>query len=90
MAQTDGTTEGRINQAFMMATARQPTAEELAVLIRRFDNSLSAFQADPTAASELVHVGEFAVDETLNVQQMAAFTTVTSLILNLDEVVNQP
>jgi hypothetical protein len=89
-ASIENSMEERISQAFLITTARSPRPEELAILKQRFENSLSVFQANPTAAAELVHVGEFAVDEKLNLPELAAFTTVTSLILNLDEVVNQP
>ena len=87
---TTGSTEDRIESAFLAATARLPRAEEMAVLKHRYENSLLAFQNDSASASQLVHVGEFPLDEEVNVQELAALTTVTSLILNLDEVVNQP
>lgn len=88
MVRIDGSIEDRIRHAFVIATARVPRPEELAILKRRFQNSLDVFQNDPAAASKLVHTGEFAVDENLNVNELAAFTTLTGLILNLDEVVN--
>lgn len=87
---TAGSTEDRIESAFVAATARLPRAEEMAVLTHRYESSLLAFQNDPASASQLLHVGEFPLDEKVNVQELAALTTVTSLILNLDEVVNQP
>ena len=59
------------------------------VIRRRFHRSLEIFRIDSSAARELVHVGEFSVNENLDVSELAAFTTVTSLILNLDEVVNK-
>jgi hypothetical protein len=90
MATCVGSTEERIQQAFQMATARPPHTEELAVLKNRYDLSLHAYQGDPAAARELMHVGEFDVDENLDSLELAAFTSVTSLILNLDEVLNQP
>jgi hypothetical protein len=90
ITEVDGTTDDRIYQAFLQATARPPRPEEMQVLKRRYENSLVAFQADAVAASELVRVGEFAVDERLELRELAAFTTVTSLIMNLDEMLNQP
>ncbi|MBC7964886.1 MAG: DUF1553 domain-containing protein, partial [Fuerstia sp.] len=89
MVDLDGSMEDRLRLAFLIATARTPRPEELAVLERRFHHSLEIFRNDPSAARELVHVGEFSVNETLDVCELAAFTTVTSLILNLDEVVNK-
>ncbi len=89
MVEVEASIEERIRRAFLMATARLPRAEELALLTRRFDRSLLLYRSEPSAASELVHVGEFDVNASLDVCELAAFTTVTSLILNLDEVVNR-
>ena len=89
MADINGPAEDRLQHAFVMATARTPRPEELEVLKRRFQKSLEVFRSNPAAASELVRVGEFPLHETLDIGELAAFTTVTSLILNLDEVVNK-
>jgi hypothetical protein len=88
MTEFKGTIEDRLNHAFLTATARMPRPEELAILKARFQRSLDVFRNDPSAAEELVHVGEIGVDKSLDVCELAALTTVTSLILNLDEVVN--
>lgn len=89
MAETNGAPTHRLQHAFLMATARTPRPEELDVLERRFLKSLEVFRSNPAAASELVRMGEFPVNQTLDIGELAAFTTVTSLILNLDEVVNK-
>lgn len=89
MAETNGPPKDRLQHAFLMATARTPRPEELDVLERRFQKSLEVFRSNPAAASELVRMGEFPVNETLDIGELAAFTTVASLILNLDEVVNK-
>jgi hypothetical protein len=79
----------QISQAFVMATAREPQPEELAILQRSYERNLNAFERDPDAAQQLIHSGEFAVNAELNPAKLAALTTVTSLILNLDEVVTK-
>ena len=79
----------QISKAFVMATARQPRPEELAILQRSYDRNLNAYELDPEAAQQLIHSGEFAVNADLNPAKLAALTTVTSLILNLDEVVTK-
>jgi len=89
MADVDGTVNDQLAHAFLTATARMPAPEELAVLVGCFHRSLDVFRSDRSAANSLVHVGEFAVNEKLDICELAAFTTVTSLILNLDEVVNK-
>ena len=89
MTNADGSIDDRLAHAFVTATARMPRPEELAVLVGRFHRSLDVFRNNPSAAHDLVHVGEFTVNEKLDACELAAFTTVTSLILNLDEVVNK-
>ncbi len=81
--------ENRITRAFLLATARLPRPEELALLLRRQGLSRQAFHSDQAAARELNQVGEFPVDDRWDACDLAAFTTVMSLILNLDEIVNK-
>jgi hypothetical protein len=79
----------QISQAFVMATAREPRPEELAILQRSYERNLNTYERDQEAARQLIHSGEFAVTADLNPAKLAALTTVTSLILNLDEVVTK-
>lgn len=89
MSSTEGSIEETIQQAYMMGTARLPRPEELTLLKGRFERSLELFRNDPSAAGKLLHVGETKVNAAHDETQIAAMTTVTSLILNLDEVVNR-
>ena len=89
MTVVKGSTDDRLVHAFVAATGRKPGAAELKVLQRRFDRSLEDFRNDASSAKLLIHAGESEVDTKLDVCELAAFTTVTSMILNLDEVVNQ-
>jgi hypothetical protein len=75
----------RINFAFRLATARQPTEMEASVLQNLFEKRFSAFGEDPGAAEKLLLVGESGRDKELNPIELAAWTTVASVILNLDE-----
>jgi hypothetical protein len=77
----------RIAYAFRAATARLPKATEAAVLEDAFLENLELFTAKPDAALKYVSHGEFARDARLDVSELAAYTSVTSLILNLNEVV---
>jgi hypothetical protein len=77
----------RIAYAFRMATARTPKKPEAAVLEDAFVDNLELFKSKPDAALKYVSHGEHQRDETLNVSELAAYTSVTSLILNLNEVV---
>jgi hypothetical protein len=79
----------QISKAFVMAAAREPRPEELAILQRSYERNLGLYEIDPEAAKQLIHSGEFAVNKDLNPVKLAALTTVMSLILNLDEVVTK-
>jgi hypothetical protein len=89
MREGGATTESRIAFTFRLATARHPRAPELAILLDSFHRSLDRFHTEPAAAIRLVSEGEHHRDETLEVSSLAAYTTVASLILNLDETVTK-
>ncbi|MBI3410761.1 MAG: PSD1 domain-containing protein [Planctomycetes bacterium] len=75
----------RLHLAFRMVTARQPTAAEQTVLLRGFERALAQYQNDREGALKLVSTGEYPRDAHLDVAELAAYTAVTSMILNLDE-----
>jgi hypothetical protein len=83
-----GTTHAeRIAYAFRMATARMPKTSETAVLEDAFVENLELFKSKPDAALKYVSHGERPRDSSIDVSELAAYTSVTSLILNLNEVV---
>jgi hypothetical protein len=79
----------RIAYAFRVATARQPKAAETAILLNAFRQNLEQFKAKPDAALKYVSSGEYARDTKLDVTELAAYTSVTSLILNLNATVTK-
>ncbi|MEO8075153.1 MAG: DUF1553 domain-containing protein [Acidobacteriota bacterium] len=81
--------DDRLAYAFRLATARKPTGEEAKVLRSLLGDRLSAFRKDRPAALKLLGVGESARDPRLDAAELAAWTTVTSVILNLDETITK-
>jgi hypothetical protein len=79
----------RIAYAFRLATARAPKTQELQVLRDLAEKELSVYKRDPDAARKLLAVGESAVDSKLDPGEFAAWMTVSSAILNLDETVTK-
>jgi Protein of unknown function (DUF1553)/Protein of unknown function (DUF1549)/Concanavalin A-like lectin/glucanases superfamily/Planctomycete cytochrome C len=79
----------RLNYAFRLATARKPTGRESGVLRRLLQQRLEGFRKDPRAAAKLIAVGESTRDTRLDPVELAAWTTVTSAILNLDETITK-
>jgi hypothetical protein len=88
---TDGgpTRDERISLAFRLVTGRHPRTAELHVLASGFEQHLARYRLDQKAAAELVSAGEFARGENLEVCELAAYTAVAGLILNLDETVTK-
>jgi hypothetical protein len=84
------TPEKRLAYAFRTATARRPSANELAVLSRVFQSHFDGYKSDPEAAKKLLDVGAKKSDLTkFDASELAAYTMATSLILNLDETITK-
>ena len=79
----------RITFAFRLATARRPAADETGELLELYRETLAEFQKHPDGAMKIVSVGESKRDEQLSVSQLAAWTILANLILNLDETVTK-
>ncbi|MBL8179787.1 MAG: DUF1553 domain-containing protein [Bryobacterales bacterium] len=78
----------RVRLAFQMASARAPLASEVKLLSTLAEQQRAAFAKLPENAKKLVGVGESksAVGDAV---ELAAWTTVASAILNLDEVISK-
>jgi hypothetical protein len=91
LAMTAGgeTEEERATYAFRLALTRQPSDAELAVLLDVYRSNLARFQADKETATKLINIGESKPDENLDPSELAAWTMIGNLILNLDETVTK-
>ena len=79
----------RVGFAFELAVGRRPDAGESAVLLQQLERFERSFQHDFDAARELVSVGTAPRDESLDARELAAYTALANLILNLDEVITK-
>ena len=85
MMSNGGTTpEERLVFGYQTSTARRPRPEARTVLVAGFERHMEHYRANRSAALELVSVGQSSRDETLNVAELASYTMMASLILNLD------
>jgi hypothetical protein len=83
------TPEARLTRMFLLVTARSPRPAELAILRANLDEQCKRFQGDREAAAKLVDVGTARRDERLDVVELAAYSAVANLILNLDEAITR-
>lgn len=84
-----GTDADRVAWAFRLATARIPSSEEKAILLRVLEQQRRHYRANLPAAEELLSTGEATRDLTLDAAELAAWTLLSSTILNLDETVTK-
>jgi mono/diheme cytochrome c family protein len=89
MIEEPGPPEARITLAFRLALARRPTDGELKVLVGDFERQRVRFREHPAEADKLLRFGEAPVEVRLDAGELAAYTAVASLILNLDEMVTK-
>jgi hypothetical protein len=83
------TPEGRVARAFRLATARTPRPAENKVLLEALEYHRARYRQHKATAPRLLAVGEAPADWRLDAPELAAYTAVCSLILNLDEVVTK-
>ncbi|MCB9923979.1 MAG: DUF1553 domain-containing protein [Planctomycetaceae bacterium] len=81
--------EERLAHIFRAVVSREPTEREAAVLGQGLADHLAHFQSDPVAAERLVTVGEYPYPLSQEHAELAAYTTIASMVLNLDEAVTK-
>ena len=89
MIQHDNDANTRLDFGFRLVTARAPSSFEKSVLTDMLKKNLAKYEKDDKAARKLVSVGDSPVNEKLNKSELAAYTMIASLLLNLDETLNK-
>ncbi|EEF59706.1 PSD1 and planctomycete cytochrome C domain-containing protein [Pedosphaera parvula] len=89
MLQHEKNVDQRLDYGFRVLTARHPSAFEKTVLKETLTKHLAKYQQDEAAAKKLIAAGETPASKETNPSELAAYTMVASLLLNLDEVVNR-
>jgi hypothetical protein len=79
----------RLAYGFELATARKPSEAEKAVLCDVLAAQLEDYRSRPEQATALLAIGESPREETLDPAEHAAWTTIASMILNLDETITK-
>lgn len=79
----------RLRYGFRLVTARPPCDSECAVLAQTLQAQRARYDADAAAAKKVISVGESPVPSDVPPAELAAYTMVANLLLNLDEVVTK-
>jgi len=90
MLKSADTDRQRIRDGFQRCHTRPPTDKETAVLLAELKARTVQYQSDPESAKQLLAVGESEVDSTLAPTELAAWTSVARVMMNLSEFVTKP
>ncbi|MEL6941936.1 MAG: DUF1553 domain-containing protein, partial [Bacteroidota bacterium] len=77
--------EERITYAFRLSTGRHPKTEEITIMKTLLQKQQQHFATQTQQVQELLAVGEYPIDETLNPNETAAYAILASTMLNHDE-----
>ena len=81
--------EDRLSFGLQLVTARPPSTEAREILLSSLNYYRDMFGTEPGAALQYLSQGESPRDESLNPSELAAYSTVASLMLNLDAAVTK-
>ncbi|MCB1233294.1 MAG: DUF1553 domain-containing protein, partial [Verrucomicrobiae bacterium] len=79
----------RIAWLWKVITAREPSQEEAAIVGDTLTQHLNRYESDEKAATETITYGESKADASLPPAELAAYTMVANLVMNLDEVITK-
>ena len=82
-------TAKRLTLGFRKVTGRVPEARELKVLTDLAGKQMARYARDTKGASALVAIGASPVDKKLPVTELAAWTNVATVLLNMDEAITK-
>jgi hypothetical protein len=81
-------TAARAEFAFRRVLARKPKPQEVERLVKLFDSERQHYATDADAASEMATSELGTQDRQTNMAELAAWTVVANVLLNLDETIN--
>jgi hypothetical protein len=79
----------RVRQGYRLTLAREPQDRELQIVLRSLDGFLTRFAAAPAQADAYLKTGESPRDAAIPASQLAAYASIASLLLNLDETITK-
>lgn len=89
LAEAGATPSERVDFAYRTLLSRTPTDDEKKVVLRALQTFLNHYIADPSAAQAAVAVGESPVKSKAPASELAAYTMLANMLLNLDETINR-
>ena len=79
------TAQSRLVYAFRRATARKPSGDELKILEQVLEDARANYTKNPDSAMNFLKVGAYAATSGAAPTELASWSNIASLLLNLDE-----
>ena len=76
---------GRVNYAYRVVLSRAPAADELELIGGYYQKQIAKYKAAPAEAAKAITFGDSKPPDGADAPELAAWTLVANLILNLDE-----
>ena len=89
MRESKGKTEEKITWAWQQALQRAPRDEETKVMMQLLNQHLEVYLNDPKAAEELLKIGIATTPDSLDKSELAAWTHLARVLLNLHETITR-
>jgi len=87
LSEGGSTPKDRIALGYRIVLSRLPVPEEIAVAEKMLQVLLAKYQKHPEAARQVIRAGEFPPKASLPEPELAAYTLLANLLLNLDETI---
>ena len=85
--ETASTSPARVDFAYRSVLSRHPEPAETQLVIDFFDQQLAKYQSSPLEAKKAIAFGDSKPPTDVDAAELAAWTLVANLILNLDEAI---
>ncbi len=79
----------KLQFVFEIALARSPTQTEVKIILADLVQHRTEFGKNPDAAKMLIAIGEVGAKTTFSATELASWTMITSLVMNMDEFVTR-
>jgi Protein of unknown function (DUF1553)/Protein of unknown function (DUF1549)/Planctomycete cytochrome C len=89
LAEAKGEDSEKIDWAWHQALQRKPTEKEKSLMLKLLAERREAYRANATSADELSKVGDKQVADSIDRLELAAWTHVTRVLLNLHETITR-
>jgi len=89
MKETQGDAAGRIEYGFRLCVSRAPRPNELKRLMALYEEELAQFKQDKNAAEKMATSELGKPAENISLAELAAWTVVANVLLNLDETITK-